>query len=55
MNKSAYASVKSNNEDEYADMVIPIDPDDFGNVSDAEVGVKFKPVLSGAIDDDNVA
>lgn len=53
MNKSPTASVKVNSEDEYFDMVIPIDPDDLGRTTDADVGVKFSPEPSAPIDEDN--
>ena len=54
MNKSPTASVNDNSEDEYADMVMPIDPDVTGNTTDADVGVKLSPELSEPIDDDKV-
>lgn len=54
MNKSPTASVNDNSEDEYADMVMPIDPDDNGRTTDADVGVKLRPELSEPIDDDKV-
>jgi hypothetical protein len=47
--------LKLNNEEEYADILIPNDPEVAGRVTEAETGVCVIPVPSDAIEDDKVA
>ena len=54
MNKSPTHSVNVNSDDDAAEIVMPIDPDEAGRTTDADVGVKFNPEPSASIDDDNV-